>query len=120
MTTWEELISNLLTLAISPSGSTAWTFWPILVAGFGRNLPQSTNGANVITVPAAAINLRKSRRDTFPPAAGAAILIEKDSSIINKSLEIRAGARTRAFAAMTTSSTGIHITVGPNVWTRFY
>jgi hypothetical protein len=43
-----------------------------------------------MTVPAAAINFRKSRRDTFPPVAGGVCAIpnEKDSLIINKPLEI--------------------------------
>jgi hypothetical protein len=46
--------------------------------------------------------------------------MEKDSSIINKSLEIRVGTRTKAFAAKAENSPGIHITIGPNVWTKFY
>src|SRR6058998_2960894 len=125
MTTWEELTSKVLTLATVPSGSTAWTFSPMLDAGFGKNLPQSTKGANVTTIPAAAISLRKSRRDTFPPAIGGvcAILEENNSSIINKSLGFEAGgwkARTLEPAAMATSSPKIDIAVGPNVWTEFY
>jgi hypothetical protein len=45
-----------------------------------------------MTVPAAAINFRKSRRDTFPPVAGGVCAIpnEKDSLIFNKPLEIQA------------------------------
>jgi hypothetical protein len=41
-------------------------------------------------VPAAAINFRKSRRDTFPPSTGGvrAMPRENDSLIINKPLEI--------------------------------
>jgi hypothetical protein len=75
-----------------------------------------------MTVPAAAINFRKSRRDTFPPSTGGvcAILREKDSLIINKSLEIKADTRTRAHGAMAASSPEIDITVDPNVWTKFY
>jgi hypothetical protein len=46
-----------------------------LAAGLGKNLPQSTNGAKVITVPAAAISFRKSRRDTFPPEPGGACCV---------------------------------------------
>jgi hypothetical protein len=43
-----------------------------------------------MTVPAAAINFRKSRRDTLPPIAGGVCAIpkEKESLIINKPLEI--------------------------------
>jgi hypothetical protein len=53
-------------------------------------LPQSTKGVKVMTVPAAAINFRKSRRDTLPPIAGGVCAIpkEKVSLIINKPLEI--------------------------------
>jgi hypothetical protein len=42
-----------------PLGS--WAF------ALGKNLPQSTNGAKVMTVPTAAINFRKSRLDTQGP-----------------------------------------------------
>jgi hypothetical protein len=74
-----------------------------------------------MTVPAAAINFRKSRRDTFPPVGGVcAILRENDSLIINKSLEIEADTRTRAPVAMAASSPEIDIMVDPNVWTKFY
>jgi hypothetical protein len=61
-------------------------------------LPQSTKGVKVMTVPAAAINFRKSRRDTFPPVAGGVCAIpnENDYLIINKPLEIQASyGRTR-------------------------
>src|SRR5919112_2841403 len=77
-------------LATVPSASSALTFWPSLLTGFGKNLPQSTNGVKVMTVPAAAINFRKSRRDTLPPIAGGVCAIpkEKESLIINKPLEI--------------------------------
>jgi hypothetical protein len=53
-------------------------------------LPQSTNGVKVMTVPAAAINFRKSRRDTLPPIAGGLCAIPKKKGclIINKPLEI--------------------------------
>jgi hypothetical protein len=62
-----------------------------VLAGFGKNLPQSTKGVKVMTVPAAAINFRKSRRDTLPPIAGGvwAIPKKKESLIINKPLEIQ-------------------------------
>jgi hypothetical protein len=69
-----------------------------LLEGFGKNLPQSTKGVKVMTVPAAAINFRKSRRDTFPPVAGGVCAIpnENDYLIINKPLEIQASyGRTR-------------------------
>jgi hypothetical protein len=36
----------------------------------GKNFPQSTNGINVKTVPAAAINFKKSRLETLPPKFG--------------------------------------------------
>jgi hypothetical protein len=42
-----------------PLGS--WAF------ALGKNLAQSTNGAKVMTAPAAAINFRKSRLDTQGP-----------------------------------------------------
>jgi hypothetical protein len=56
-------------------------------------LPQSTKGVKVMTVPAAAINFRKSRRDTFPPVAGGVCAIpnENDYLIINKPLENYSG-----------------------------
>jgi len=42
-----------------------------------------------MTVPAAAINFRKSRRDTLPPIAGGLCAIKKNETwIINKPLEI--------------------------------
>jgi hypothetical protein len=45
-------------------------FADIFPAGLGKNLPQSIKGMKVITVPAAAISFRKSRRDTFLPELG--------------------------------------------------
>jgi hypothetical protein len=74
-----------------------------------------------MTVPAAAINFRKSRRDTFPPVGGVPdILAETGSPIINKSLEIKAGTRTATPAAMAASSPEIDIKVDPIVWAKFY
>src|SRR5215217_7144192 len=57
-------------LACDPSGSSTLALSDTLAAGLGKNLPQSTNGTKVITVPAAAISFRKSRRDTLPPRFG--------------------------------------------------
>src|ERR671924_47372 len=90
MITSEWLTSKVLTFTTVPSASSAFTFWLTLLVGFGKNLPQSTKGAKVMTVPAAAINFRKSRRDTFPPSTGGvrAMPRENDSLIINKPLEI--------------------------------
>jgi hypothetical protein len=48
--------------------------------GFGRNFPQSTKGANVITVPAAAISFKKSRLDTLPRLPEGCRLIYKMTS----------------------------------------
>src|SRR3712207_8075941 len=78
-------------LATVPSASSAFALSPWLLTGFGKNLPQSTNGVNVMTVPAAAISFRKSRRDTRPPIAGGVCAIpkKKESLIINKPLEMR-------------------------------
>jgi hypothetical protein len=45
-------------------------FADTLPVGFGKNLPQSIKGIKVTIVPAAAMSLRKSRRDTFLPHLG--------------------------------------------------
>src|SRR3712207_5695444 len=86
-------------LATVPSASSAFALSPWLLTGFGKNLPQSTNGVNVMTVPAAAINFRKSRRDTFPPIAGGVCAIpkKKESLIINKPLGMRFVDRKRQY-----------------------
>ncbi len=51
------------TLACEPSGKTTGTFSAAAEDGFGRKVPQGTNGAKARPVPAAPINLRKSRLD---------------------------------------------------------
>jgi len=63
----EELIGNVLTFACVPSGSVTGALCKLPPIGLGMNLPQSINGVNVITVPAAAMSFRKSRLETLPP-----------------------------------------------------
>jgi hypothetical protein len=49
----------------------SFCFLATFVGEFGKYLPQSTNGANVMTMPAAAVNFRKSR-----PATRGLLLVE--------------------------------------------
>src|SRR6185503_4732535 len=70
ITTSELFRGNVWILAGTFPLITTLVFSATVVALLGKNLPQSTKGVNVITVPAAAINFRKSRLDTFRPTTG--------------------------------------------------
>ena len=59
-----RIYSKNLIFAWVPSGSSAFARLATFDWVLGKNLPQSTKGANVMTMPAAAINFRKSRLDT--------------------------------------------------------
>jgi hypothetical protein len=57
-------------LAGDPPLISTFVFADTVAELLGRNLPQSTKGAKLITVPAATINFRKSRLETFRATAG--------------------------------------------------
>lgn len=57
------LTGKVKVFAWEPSGKITGTLSAAEEDGFGRKVPQGTNGANARPVPAAPINLRKSRLD---------------------------------------------------------
>jgi hypothetical protein len=62
-------LSAVCSASVAFTGDVLFVWVPLGSWAFalGKNLPKSINGEKVMTVPAAAINFRKSRLDTREP-----------------------------------------------------